>query len=463
MVLPRSFRTLGRIVPGLIASLSVATPALGNDWPPANAAETTRGLLSLRPDPGPWAEPANEAEEVREPYDIWTTKWLGGDWGGLRTEWDEQGIQTSFILTTSYAENFRGGLNTHDARALSGDWRMNLTLDLDKMGIIPGAFFFIRGKSSWNAGVNNNVGSLSPIHWVFGSGGDEEFYIDKWWYGQRLMEDRLELRIGKLLTPADLFDIPTYAKWPWDHFMNANLNRSPIVPHRKSLGAYLKIKLNDWAHFKMAGVDGDQTDSTLPADVERALHGQATYVGLWELVLTPKFESSKGTLPGNYAFGWWYDGRGKRVFNTNLAGARLDKWRTDDVGGYVTFDQTLWKENDDAKDKQGLWAFFRYSFAHPTVNRINHFWSIGGQYQGLIPGRDKDVLAFGIAQSIMSKTYRHLIDDRADRETLYEIYYAYHVTPWCIISPDVQFITNPGGGKDGRDAIVGGIRVRIAF
>jgi len=37
------------------------------------------------------------------------------------------------------------------------------------------------------------------------------------------------------------------------------------------------------------------------------------------------------------------------------------------------------------------------------------------------------------------------------------------VTPWCIISPDVQFITNPGGGKDGRDAIVGGIRVRVAF
>lgn len=413
--------------------------------------------LSLGYSPALQAPPDEESPG----YDIWTTKRLSGDWGGVRTDLEDKGVSLSMILTTSYSQNFRGGLETHNSNAFSGDWRMNLTLDFDKMGIIPDAWFFIRGKSSWNNGVNPDVGSLGPIHWVFGSGGDEEYYIDKWWYGQRFLEDTHEFRVGKLLTPADLFDIALYAKWPWDHFMNANLNRSPSVPHRKSLGAYMKVTFCSWAQFGMAALDADQTDSTLPADVERAFHDEANFVGMWELNITPQVEGPNGKLPGNYRFGWWYDGRSKRVLRNELGGLLAPRWRNDDVGFYLTFDQLAWKENDDPEDKQGLAVFTRYAYAHPETNHINHFWSVGAQYQGLIPERDKDVLAFGIAQSIMSTKLREEIDPRADRETIYELYYAYHLTPWCIVSPDLQFITNPGGSKDARDSIVVGIRVRM--
>ena len=104
-----------------------------------------------------------------------------------------------------------------------------------------------------------------------------------------------------------------------------------------------------------------------------------------------------------------------------------------------------------------------YGFAHPDVNAINHYWSVGAQYQGLIPSRDKDVLAFGVAQSIMSHTYRNNVNPLADRETVYELYYAIVVTPWLVITPDVQVITNPGGNEDAHDALVGGVRVKIAF
>ena len=426
------------------------------DPTPAPLALNLTGLAQV-------AAPAEPPERSPDRFFSPESRTLTGDWGGLRSTLEDKGVHLSLILTAAYAQNFRGGLNTHNANAFSGDWRMNLTLDFDEMGLIPGGFFFIRGKSSWNKGVNADVGSLSAIQWVFGSGGDEEFYIDKWWYGQRLWNDRIELRLGKLLTPADLFDIAAYAKWPWDHFQNANLNRSPNIPHRKSLGAYVKFKFSDWAHFQMAALDADQTDSTLPADVERALHGPGNYIGLWEVVLTPKFSSANGKLPGNYRFGWWYDGRSKRVLRDELDGLLAPRWRSDDVGWYLTFDQFLWKENDEPQDKQGVGAFFRYSFAHPETNRINHFWSAGAQYQGLLPNRDRDVLAFGVAQSIMSKTLRREINNLADRETIYELYYAYFLTPWCVISPDLQFITNPGGDKDGRDAVVGGLRVKLSF
>jgi porin len=55
------------------------------------------------------------------------------------------------------------------------------------------------------------------------------------------------------------------------------------------------------------------------------------------------------------------------------------------------------------------------------------------------------------------------VDPLADRETVYELYYSIMVTPWLTITPDVQVITNPGGRNDARDALVGGLRIKLVF
>lgn len=73
------------------------------------------------------------------------------------------------------------------------------------------------------------------------------------------------------------------------------------------------------------------------------------------------------------------------------------------------------------------------------------------------------MLAFGVAQSILSSRYRRNVNSLADRETVYELYYAIKVTPWCIITPDVQAITNPGGNKDARDSRDARVRFKIVF
>ena len=123
----------------------------------------------------------------------------------------------------------------------------------------------------------------------------------------------------------------------------------------------------------------------------------------------------------------------------------------------------MWKENDKPGDQQGMALFGRYGYAHGDVNRIEHFWATGGQYVGLIPTRNKDTLGFAVGQGIISKDLRGSTRPMADRETVYEWYYAIHLTPWCVVTPDLQVVTNPGGDKDDRDAVVGGLRVRITF
>ena len=244
------------------------------------------------------------------------------------------------------------------------------------------------------------------------------------------------------------------------------MDMNPTVPHRKAPGMYLKIKPVDWLYFSSAMLNANQTDSTKPFDVDTTFHNDPKWVGIWELGLTPTFQGPNGAMPGNYRFGFDLDGRVSNIFMDRLKNADgspvfSQRQRSNDIGFYTSMDQLVLKENADAKDKQGLGVFFRYGWNKRDINKISDFWSMGAQYQGLIPKRDNDVLAFGMNQSILSSQYRHEINPNADRETVYELYYSVQITPWIFVTPDIQFITEPGGLSNARDSLVGSIRVKI--
>jgi porin len=120
----------------------------------------------------------------------------------------------------------------------------------------------------------------------------------------------------------------------------------------------------------------------------------------------------------------------------------------------------VWNEGRDG-DGQGLAAFFRFGAADARVDEIKAFWSAGLQYQGLLPGRDKDVAAVGFATARLSQaagagfTARH--------ETVIEVYYNAQVAPWLSVTPSVQYIANPGGAGVAGDTTILGLRVLMAF
>jgi len=272
----------------------------------------------------------------------------------------------------------------------------------------------------------------------------------------------IDLRVGRLESKKDLFDRNRYAQNEDYLFMNNWFRANPTVPHTTAGGARLKIKPADWIYFQMGAFDGNSKGSKHGA-LRTSLTGPATFIGMWELGLMPKFQTAHGALSGTYRFGLWYDGRDRRELRLAAQQAGVTRLKSDSVGFYLSFDQLLYKENDTAGDKQGLGAFLRYGFAQREVNRIDNFWSLGVQYQGLIPKRDTDVLGFGVAQSILSDRFRKVTNPEADRESVYELYYKIVVTPWLAITPDLQFLTNPGGVGAHKDTFVGGVRLRFLF
>jgi len=110
-------------------------------------------------------------------------------------------------------------------------------------------------------------------------------------------------------------------------------------------------------------------------------------------------------------------------------------------------------------DTQGVGLFARCGLADEKVNEVRSFWSVGAQYQGLLPGRDEDVLAFGVAQGLLSDD----ADFTASHETAMELYYNVQVAPWLNVSPSVQVVLNPGGDEARGEAVVLSVRAQLAF
>ncbi len=393
--------------------------------------------------------------------DLWTRKTLTGDWGGARTELEKKGITLQLYYNQQFQQNFRGGLDTHNGHRLSGSYDLNLILDFEKMGLLDDAGFFMRAaKGTWSDGINpNKVGALFNVN--SDAGDDHPIFVNKWWFWKKFADEKVEIRLGLLQTNKDLFDVSPYANHEDKDFLNRGSIRNATIPHGNGIGVFGKYQPTSWLYTQAIAFDAQFQPRT--TGFNSAFHDEPWFTAMWETGVTPKWPSSKGPLPGNLRAGLWYDPRPKTIYEDRLGGRRQPETQTGDWGYYFGADQLLWKENGDAKDTQGLGIFGRYGHAHSDRNRINHYWSVGGSYRGLVPTRDNDVTAFAVAQGILSDRYGEDVHPRADRETVYELYYAYQLTPWCIITPDLQFIVNPGGDKDDRDAIVGGVRVRITF
>ncbi|NLX14558.1 MAG: carbohydrate porin [Phycisphaerales bacterium] len=387
---------------------------------------------------------------------------MTGDWGGLRTELRDIGIDWELTYQQQFQQNYRGGLQTHNGHRLSGTYDWVLRLDFEKIGLMPDAGFYFKAKGGYSDGINpHKVGASSYANVNSDVGGDKAIYVNKWWFWKKFADKKIELRLGVLELNKDLFDVSPYANHEDRDFLNRLSIRNPTIPLGTGMGAFVKIEPVDWFYFQSAAIDTQARKYRTQFDT--AFHDEAWYTGLWEMGVTPKWSSAKGPMPGNLRVGWWYNPTFREVFKDTMKGLRKPEYRGDDVGFYLGADQLIWKENDDPKDKQGLGWYGRYGCAHGDINKISDYWATGLSYTGLLPGRDKDVFAFGVSQAIPSGQYRREKKPEACRETVYEWFYKCYVTPWFIVSPDLQVVVDPGGTKSGRDAIVGGVRIQLIF
>lgn len=407
------------------------------------------------------AEQTAAETKLERPFDFLHNERLTGGWWGARPWLEERGIALDLGLTTIYQHNAHGGVQTRHAHRVSGTYDLELTFDFAALKLWKGGTLYALAEGSWDAGISE-AGYVGDL---FGVNGDalpnQAIQVSELWYEQAFLDEKLRVRFGKLDLTTD-FDTNAFANDETAQFLNLGLINAANIPFPdRGQGIQFVATPLDWFYFSAGVADADAGDRE--TGFRTAYHGPANTFSMYEFGLTPVFQTGWGQLPGHYRFGLWYDPQPKEKFFDDLGGRlRTAPLKRDDVGFYTSCDQVIFRENPLVEgDEQGLGLFFRYAFAHEDVNTIEHFWSVGGQYQGLIPTRDEDILAFGVAQGVLSEQLQ-LTGANPHRETALELYYRIQVFPWLTVSPDFQWILRPGG-EDGRDAFVAGIRLQMAF
>jgi porin len=392
-----------------------------------------------------------------EENDLWNRETLTNGFWGLNDELADKGIEVGLGVTNIYQQNVRGGISKHRrAGRFSGSYDLEFSADLQKLLGFETGRLFIHLEGGWPDTEGIDVPSVGSYFGVNADAvGNDTILVKQLYYEGPIFGDNLTLMIGKI-DFTGVFDTSAYADDECTQFLNAAFVDNPTIPFPQySLGLVLTYDLTD-SWYVMSGIADAQADSR-ETGFRTTFHDEDYFFYIFETGITPQLSSANGPLQGAYRAGLWYDPQPKA--NSDYADA--GRSYRDDVGFYLSCDQMLARENANPEDSQGLGAFFRYGYANSKRNDIANFWSIGFQYQGLLEGRDDDVLGVGFAQGIFSDKASATYTD--DYESALELYYSAQVTPWLAVSPSIQYIANPGGDKTTRDAVVLGVRAQMSF
>jgi porin len=132
-------------------------------------------------------------------------------------------------------------------------------------------------------------------------------------------------------------------------------------------------------------------------------------------------------------------------------------------GAYAIGDAIVYK-NESGRQ---LRVFGQLGLGDPRVNRFGLYTGGGVDLCGVIPGRKQDEIGFGIAAARNGGSFveqRRQSGQRVDRaEVTLELAYRSPLTSWLNIQPDLQYVVHPNTDPRLANALVGLIRVELAF
>jgi porin len=419
--------------------------------------------------------------------------YLTGDWGGLRSYLERNGITLTLTDTTDLLANVSGGIKTGAVGI--GALQPQLDLDLQKLAGWQGGLVHVHGLVTYgplfSANYLGNILAVSNIE----AGPMARLYA--FWYEQNGSNDLWSIRVGLMLADSQFLQSKTAANFinngiSWPDFLAANLPASGPAYPLPAPGVRVRVKPRDDMQLQAAvfsgdpsGGDGSNQPAPLPTGTVLSFSGGAFFIA--EASYLPNQGKDAGGLPGAYRIGAWYhtsarfadqrfDDNGLSLANPQSTGIPLE--HVGDGGVYGVIDQMLYRV--PGTEDQGLSGFFRAGGVPQDRNLINFYADGGLLYKGLVPHRPDDKIGIATAFARVGDNARGLDADIGffsgnpfypvrSSEAVIELMYQAQLKPWWMLQPDLQYVINPGGGvlnSDGslrRNALVVGVRTLLSF
>ncbi len=377
---------------------------------------------------------------------------LTGDWGGYRARLEhEWGLSFIGSYTAEVAGNPIGGRDqnvryVHDAS-------LALIADLGTLVGLDDTYLLASMSSrAGNSNSGEDIGNEFAVQQVFGG---ETTRLVQLAAGMRLADDRLDLVAGRINGLDDFAASALYC-----NAQNLALCGNPLsIPADTNISSWPNTSWGARGRFQpvpslqiMGGVYNAVAGFRANKfhGVDFSIRERSGVIGIGELALMPHFlpaDHRPTLLPGHYKLGGYYDTEPLTVYRTG------DRQRGTQ-GFYLGFDQMVWQETGD----QGVVPFVTFHWAPDDVNQLVRFVSWGAVWQGLVPGRDDDILGFFGAWGRFSPDLRAsqvaAAQPGQDYEMILELNYRWNVVPWFYLQPDIQGVLNPGGTGTIDDALV---------
>lgn len=445
--------------------------------------------------------------------DIWHQDYLTGDWGGVRTQLSNKGVNFGLNSITEVLGNPSGGVK--QGAIVEGRLEMALDLDFKALVGLDGGSFHVNAYEIYGKGLSSH--NIENILTVSNIEAYNTLRLFDLWYQQEFLDGKISLRFGQLAAD-DEFMISDYGAtfmngtFGWMALAGANLpSGGPAYP-LAAPGVRLKVSPISQFSLMAAVFDGDPGDSP-GTDNPQGRDSTGTRIdfnqgafSIFEAAYKLNQEDNARGLPGTYTLGGFYatqnyndvgvDDTGLSLANPASSGRPLQ--HSGEWGVYFMADQMVWRKPESATTKdpkdlknvaaekpsdQGLGLFWRIGGTPADRNLISFYTDGGLNYKGLFPGRDDDVLGLAVAYAKISNDIVGVDRDNdaisgvpgpiQNEEMAIELTYQAKLTPWWTLQPDFQYIVHPGGNVADPDdaggtqaipnAVVLGIRTTINF
>jgi porin len=411
-----------------------------------------------------------------------------GDWGGVRSYLEDNGITITLSYVNDFLANVGGGIRPGQIDL--GAFQPQIDIDLQKLAgwegghihahwlVTHGPFFSQTYLGNILAASNLEAGPVARLYAL--------------WHEQNAPDDKWSVRTGLMLADSQFAQSQTATSFinngiSWPTFLAGNLPASGPAYPLPAPGVRLRVKPRDDLAFQVGVYSGDPTagaGSNLPEPIPTGT--VFSFRGSTFLIGEASYLPNGWGFPGAYRIGAWYhtssafadqryDTIGLSLANSASTGIPLN--HTGDQGIYGVIDQTLYRV--PGTDDQGVSAFVRAGGTPNDRNLINFYGDAGVVYKGLLSGRPDDKVGIATAYARVGENARELDADTATYggsyfpirggETMIELMYQAQLAKWWTLQPDLQYIIRPGGGvlnPDGSlrpNAWVVGLRTSLNF
>lgn len=426
-----------------------------------------------------WANAAQAAQAFSA-----DSPWMTGDWGGIRSEWLQQGIDIKLGYLGETATLLRGGYSDHEhPTRYSDQFNIGANIDLQKLWGWQDAAFGVsisnrNGRELGDKMDDPRATGMGSTQQINGRGSVtrlSELWVSKGWF-----DDAINLKLGRVAVSDDFAvedcvfqNLAFCGSQPGNYV--SNIYNGPI----SQWAARLRYRLTDELYAQIGAYN--ITPSSLENDNGFKLNTAGTTGTLVpvELVWSPKVNQ----LPGEYRIGYYHsNAESDDVYKDDFGQAAAvsgNAYRSNSSrhGFWVVGKQQLTTHDGDAS--RGLTVTASASFYDRATTSVSSYQKVSLLYQGPFDARPTDALGLGVARVHASSRFLRNAETANDfsglsysdsgyvpeQHSMYvaELNYRIKAAKWLEVMPNLQYIQNPDGVREVSNAVVFGLEVKSEF